>query len=205
MHRCTSQAGQTCGTPQDVPAGLAKMWTSGNAWQGPVSPHTGAPGRCTDGVFVGDQLPLEMSFGAARAVFARLPRSGLLLAASEDAYGQGITGLAGAGPPGRGLGLPRLAGVRVQDLAAGEGSAGLALRLDAIAPDGGLFPALDANLTLAQAGEHASLLALAGTYRLPATVAAPGTVIADLAAAAMIRAFLTRVAAGIACSPANVA
>ena len=164
--------GHTVARGPKVPAGLAKLWTSGDTRQGPVSLPTGAPGRCTDGVFVSDQLPLEISFGAARAGFARLPRSGLLLAASEDAYGKGITGLAGAGPPGHPLGLPRLAGVRVQDLAAGEGSAGLALRWDAIGPDGGLFPALDANLTLARAGEHASLLALAGAYRLPAAAVA---------------------------------
>ena len=172
-----------------------------------MSLPTAAPGRCTDGVFVSDQLLLEMSFGVARAGFARLPRSGLLLASSDDAYGQGITGLAGAGAPGRGPGRFRLAGVRVQDLPAGDGSAGLALRWDASGPDGGLFPALDANLTLARAGEHASLLALAGTCRRPATVlaAAPGTVGTGLAAAAMARAFLTRVAAGIACPPANVA
>lgn len=68
---------------------------------------------------------------------------------------------------------------------------------------GGLFPALDANLTLTQAGEQASLLGLAGAYRLPA--AAYGMAIADLAAAAMIRAFLTRVAVRIACLPAHVA
>ena len=145
-----------------------------------------------------------MSFGAARAGFVRLPRSGLLLAASEDAYGQGIKGLPGAWPPGP---VPGLARVRFRELAGGEDSAGLALRWDAPAPGGGLLSALDANLTLTKAGEQASLLALAGIYRLPATAltAAPSTVIIDLAAAATIRTFLTRVADGIGCPPANVA
>jgi hypothetical protein len=154
-------------------------------------------------VFVSDELLLDTSFGAARARFASLPGGGSLLAASEEAYGRGFT----AWPPGQAPGLPRLAGVRFRDLAAAEGSARLALRWDAHAPGGGLFPALDANLTLTQAGEQASLLALAGSYRLPATAltAAPSTMAIDLAAATTIRAFLTRVAAGIGCPPANLA
>jgi hypothetical protein len=70
-----------------------------------------------------------------------------------------------------------------------------------------LVPRAGANLTLARAGEQASLLTLAGAYRLPATVmaAAPGMVIAGLAAAATIRAFPTHIAAGIACPHANAA
>ncbi len=155
-------------------------------------------------MFVSDELLLDTSFGAARARFVSLPGGRSLLAASEDAYSRGITGLAGAWPPGR---VPGLAEVRSRDLAASEDSSRLALRWDAVAPDGGLFPVLDANLTLTQAGQQASLLALAGTYRLPATVltAAPSTAIVDLAATATIRAFLTRVAAGLAFPPANVA
>jgi hypothetical protein len=186
--------------------GRAKLRTSGKSPRGPSALCVRVLGRFADGVFVGDQLLLEMSFGAARAGFACLPCSGLLLAASENAYDQGIAGLAGAGPPGHGPGQFRLAGVRFQDLAAAEGSARLALRWDAVGPDGGSFAALDANLTLARAAEQASLLALAGTYRLPATVltAAPGSALAGLAGPAMIRAFLTRVAAGIVCPPANV-
>jgi hypothetical protein len=167
------------------PAGPAKVRTSGKARQGPVSLRVGALGRFTDAVFVSDEMLLDMGFGAARAGFARLPCGGLLLTASEDAYGQGTKSLPVAWPPGRVPGLSRLAGVRFRELAASEDSAGLALRWDVLAPGRGLFPALDANLTLAQAGEQASLLALAGTYRLPAAVlpAAPGTVIAGLAAA----------------------
>ena len=152
-------------------------------------------GRFTDGVFVSDELLVDVSFGAARAAFVRLPSGGSLQAASEAAYGRGVTGLS------------RLAGVRSRDLAAGQDSAGLALRWEATDPDGGLFPVLDADLTLAQAGEQASLLALAGTYRLPVTAgaSAPGRVAVGRAAAATIRAFLRGVAVRIACPPASVA
>jgi hypothetical protein len=142
-------------------------------------------------VFVNDQLLVDLGFGAARATFARLSSGDVLLAASEAAYGQGINGGS------------RLAGVQFHDLAAGEDSAGLALRWDAIGPDGGLFAALDANLTLTQAGERASLLDLAGIYRLPDTV--PGQALAGPAAAATARAFLSRVAGYLICPPASVA
>ena len=181
------------------PGHASAMRTSGEGQAGPTSLRAGAPGRFTDGMFVSDELLLGTGFSATRQGFARLSCEGSLLAASEEAYGQGIRSLAEAGEPG----LFRLAGVRFRDLAAGENSAALALRWEALGPDGGLFPALDANLTLTQSGEQASLLALAGTYRLPA--AAPGTAIVNLAAAATIPAFLTRVATRIARPPANVA
>ena len=46
-----------------------------------------------EGMFVGDEVLLDVSFTAARARLVNLLRGGLLLSASEDAYGQGITGL----------------------------------------------------------------------------------------------------------------
>jgi hypothetical protein len=48
----------------------------------------------------------------------------------------------------------------------------LCLRWEAIGPDGALYPALDADLTLASAGETITLLTLAGVYRLPGQAAA---------------------------------
>jgi hypothetical protein len=41
------------------------------------------------------------------------------------------------------------------------------LRWEATGPGGRLFPALDADITLTPAGEHATLLGLAGCYRPP--------------------------------------
>jgi hypothetical protein len=43
-----------------------------------------------EGMFVGDEVLLDVSFTAAWARLANLIRGGLLLSASEDAYGQGI-------------------------------------------------------------------------------------------------------------------
>jgi hypothetical protein len=53
-------------------------------------PWTGA---VTDHIVVGDRVLLDVSFRAARARLGILARDGVLLGASEEAYGEGITGL----------------------------------------------------------------------------------------------------------------
>src|ERR1017187_2860315 len=115
--------------------------------------------------FVGDHLLLDVSFDAARARLGRLAGDGVLLGASECAYGEWITGLAEAAGPA--AGMPRPAGVRPGDLAETQDCAHLWLRWDAIGPDGAVLPALDADLTLSPAGEKTTALTLAGGYRLP--------------------------------------
>ena len=158
-------------------------------------------------MFVGDDVLLDVGFDAARAGLANLCRSGSLLIASQGAYGTGITGLIRVGPLGSALGASKLVEVHCRDLTATSDSAGLALRWEATGPGGGLFPALDADITLAPVGEHATVLALAGTYRPP--LGAVGAVL-DRAvlyrvASATVRDFLSRVADAIAHPPADVA
>jgi hypothetical protein len=157
-------------------------------------------------VFAGDEMLLDVSFNAARARLANLTRGGMLLDASQDAYGEGITGVARIGPPGSVPGMPRLVEAHFRDPVIREDTAVLTLRWEAIGPGGGLFPALDADITLSPAGDHATLLTLAGAYRPP-----PGALGARLdpavlqrVAAATIRAFLGRVADAIA-HPASAA
>jgi hypothetical protein len=75
-------------------------------------------------MFVGDEVLLDVSFTAARARLVNLIRGGGLLSASEDAYGQGITGLVRVGPAG----LSRLVQVQARELAERDGCAGLAIR-----------------------------------------------------------------------------
>jgi hypothetical protein len=81
----------------------------------------------------------------------------------------------------------------------------MALRWEAIRPGGGLFPALDADLTLAPAGADATSLGLAGAYRPP--MGALGTaldrVILHRVAAATVQGFLGRVGAALT-HPASV-
>jgi len=68
----------------------------------------------TDHVVVGDRVLLDISFRAAQARLRILARDGVLLRASEEVYGEGITGpMQLAGPA---AGLTRLAGVGLETL-----------------------------------------------------------------------------------------
>jgi hypothetical protein len=150
-------------------------------------------------MFVGDEVLLDVTFTVARARLANLARGPSLLSVSEDAYNGGIAGLVRMGPPGSALSLSRLVQVHFRDLMERNDPAGLALRWEAIGPGGGLLPVLDADITLSPSGKQTTLLTLAGVYRPP-----PGSLGAGLdratlhgVAAATIRNFINRVAAGI--------
>ena len=150
-----------------------------------------------DHVAVGERVLLNVSFRAARARLGILAGDGVLLQASEVAYGEGITAMAGVAGPA--AGPSRLAGVSVEDLATTDDRARIALRWEAIAADGKLFAALNADLTLTLAGEQTTVLALAGAYRRQ-----PGRAGAELDeaivhrfATATIRCFLARVACAL--------
>jgi hypothetical protein len=105
-----------------------------------------------DHIIVGDRVLLDAGFGAARARLQILARDGMLLRASEAAYGEAITGLVQAVGPA--AGLTRLAGICLEDLAETEDCAHIALQWEAIAADGTLFIALDAALLLVPAGDR---------------------------------------------------
>ncbi len=116
-------------------------------------------------VFVSGHVPLAVDLDDARDRLGLLARDGVLLAESMCAYREGIAGLAPvAGPV---AGLCRLTQVRFGDIAVVRGCARLSLRWEAAAPGGAVFPALDADLTLCPAENKATVLALAGIYRLP--------------------------------------
>lgn len=146
-------------------------------------------------MFVGDEVVLDVSFAVARARLANLTRGGWLLSASDDAYGRGITGVSRVGA----LGVSRVVRVQARDLAEQEGSAGLAIRWEVTGPGGGLFPVLDADVRLHPAEEQGTLLTLQGVYRPP--LGALGRAILHRVAAATIRNFLDRVAAGVTGQP----
>lgn len=123
-------------------------------------------------MFVSGEVSLNVSFTAAQARLATLIGGGLLVSASAQAYSDGITGLAGVGPLGAALGLPRFCQVHFQDLKASGDSARFALRWEVTGP-GGLVSALDADITLTPAGKHSTTLTLTGVYRaLLSTVSA---------------------------------
>ena len=158
----------------------------------------------TDHVVVGDRVLLDISFRAARARLPMLASDGVLLGASEEAYGEGITGLVQlAGPT---AGQTRLAGVSLDNLAEADHCAHIALRWEAIAADGGLFAALDADLMLVPAGDLTTALALAGAYRPQPGPGGAGLdrAIVRRCAAAVTRRFVARVACALV-HPAGVA
>jgi hypothetical protein len=140
-------------------------------------------------MFVGDEVRLDTGFAVARERLLRLGEGDALLATSAGAYGPGLTrvGVAGAS---------KLVWVHARVLSWTNISAVLALRWEAIGPDGGLFPVLDADLTLTAAGAGA-MLTLAGAYRPPLGPLdqAPDRAILNRVAATTIRNFLLEVAA----------
>jgi hypothetical protein len=127
------------------------------------------PGRwtgvVTDHTVVGDRVVLDVGFDAARTRLRILAKDGMLLRASEAAYGEGITALVElAGPV---AGLTRLADVCLEDLTETDDCAHIALEWEAIAADGTLFTALLADLMLVPAGDQVTALHLAGAYWPP--------------------------------------
>ena len=157
-------------------------------------------------MFVGEQVLLDVGFTAATARLANLVHGGSLVTASQDAYGEGITGLMRVGPLGPGAAVSRLVKVHFAELVSREDSAVLTLRWEAQGPGGGLFPALDADIMLAPAGEQATMLRLAGAYRPPLGVFGAGLnwAILHRVATATVRSFVGRMADAIA-HPATAA
>jgi hypothetical protein len=150
-------------------------------------------------MFVADKMLVDASFETAGAGLMSLAEGDGLARASEAAYSEGMAGLHWRGAPESTPAEARLAGVRWHSLPESGEHAGLALRWEAIGPDGDLFPALDADIKLSRAGEHTTGLTVAGTYRPPATFVAAGLdrAILDPVATTTIRIFLHRVAEAI--------
>lgn len=143
---------------------------------------------------------LDLSFPAAVARLVNVTRGGLLTGVSQGAYGDGLTGLLRVGPAAAVLGMSKLVEVHFQDVVTRGESAMLALRWEATGPGGKLFPALDADIVLTPAGEHATRLSLAGAYRPPLGAVGAGLdrAILHKVAGATVRSLLTRIADALA-------
>ena len=148
----------------------------------------------TDHTVVGDRVALDVGFRAGRTRLRILAQGGMLLRASEVAYGEGITVLVELAGPA--AGLTRLADVCLEDLTGTDDCAHIALRWEAIAADGRLFTALLADLMLVPAGDQVTALSLAGAYRPPPrrADAGLGQAIERCCATAVIGSFLDSVA-----------
>jgi hypothetical protein len=118
-------------------------------------------------MFVREEARVPVRFAVACTGLARLARGRRLLDASKAAYGDGVTGLAKVGPPGTWPDLSKLVMIHVGDMTVTDDSARLPLRWEATGPGSGLFPALDADVTIRPAEGHATILTLTGVYRPP--------------------------------------
>ena len=154
-------------------------------------------------MFVGDEVLLGLTYPAARVRLADLVHNGLLRDASDDAYGQEIVNMVAAGPLGAVPVVSRLVEVHFAELQEQPDRAGLAMRWQAIGPDGALIPVLDADIWLTPTGDHAVRLTIAGAYRPPLGTLGAGIdrVLLQKVASATVRSFVRRLADAILSPP----
>jgi hypothetical protein len=119
----------------------------------------------TDHTVVGDRVALNVGFHAARTRLKILAKGEMLPRASEVAYGEGTTALVELAGPA--AGLTRLADVCLEDPTETDDCSHIAFQWKAIAADGKLFTALLADLMLVPAGDHGTVLSLAGAFWPP--------------------------------------
>jgi carbon monoxide dehydrogenase subunit G len=158
-------------------------------------------------MFVREELALDVGFDAAQSRLASLTRDGSLRIASVSAYDNGLVVLIRVGPLGDVPGVSKLVRVHFRELVSRADSAVLTLRWEATGQGGGLFPALDADITLTPAGEETTRLTLAGAYRPPLAALGSGLdrAILGRVASATIRSLLSRLALAIANPNTSVA
>ena len=139
-------------------------------------------------MFVGDEVRAAATQEAASGRLAALARGKTLTQAAQAAWDSGMPDPGYPGP---------LPAVFSRALWHGPRRRGpttvLVLRWEAADPEGGAFPALDADLVLAPDADRATLVGLTGVFRFP-----PGTPsFGHSAAATVIRTFLARIASAI--------
>jgi hypothetical protein len=141
-------------------------------------------------MFATHQLELPVSLAIAQARLASLADEGGLRGASLQSYEGGVEHLVRAGP------IPKLVRIRFLDPVYRDHEMSLGLRWEATGVAGGLFPVLDADITVTRSGDETTTLALVGSYRPPlgALGATLDKAILNQVAAATIRALLRDVA-----------
>jgi hypothetical protein len=150
-------------------------------------------------MFIGRELMVHAECGAVQARLAQIASASGLASASQAAYQDGLTQLIRVGPFGDTPGVAKLVAVRVLDPVYREDLMTVALRWEATGAAGGLFPVLDANISLSPAGERSTRLALTGSYRPPLgrIGAALDEAILHRVAAATIHALLHSIASAL--------
>ena len=155
-------------------------------------------------MFVAYELPVGTGLREAQARFANLLHGAGLAQASAAAYDGAVTGMLRVGPAG--FAAAKLVRVSLLDPVYRDEVMTIGLRWEATGPAGGLFPVLDANISILPGqdegtadGRQTARLALTGSYRPPLgrLGAALDQVALHRVATATIRALLQDVAAAL--------
>lgn len=157
-------------------------------------------------MFIASRHTIGLPPPAARARLANLVTGSGLHRASHTAYQHGLDVLIRVGPLGDAPLTSKLVAVRFLEPVERDGVTTVGLRWEATGPAAGLFPVLDANLTLTPEGEDRTELAVTGTYRAPfgRVGAALDKALLHRLASMTMAALLTELAAAIT-SPATAA
>ncbi|MGE5132332.1 MAG: hypothetical protein ACM32E_05405 [Gemmatimonadota bacterium] len=118
-------------------------------------------------MFIDSERSVNVPLSAARARLAMLADRGGLNQASRSAYDCGLRALIRVGPLGDLPGASKLVDVRFLEPVDRGGVTTVGLRWEATGHAAGLFPVLDADITLAADGDDRTTISFAGAYRAP--------------------------------------
>jgi hypothetical protein len=156
-------------------------------------------------MFVAHELVLDVPTWVARARLTNLVCCGDLAGSAAVAYQDGLDGQIRVGPFGDLPGASKLVNVQFLDPMQREDTTTLGMRWEATGAAGGLFPVLDADISLAPAADGKTQLSLAGSYRPPLGWLGHGLdrAILSRVATATIRELLLSIADALAVSAAT--
>jgi hypothetical protein len=148
-------------------------------------------------MFVSQHLPLLVSAELAQARLVNMVAGGGLGSASHSAYACGIEQFFKVGPFGQAPGPGKLVRALFMPPVCRDDTVVIGMRWEATGPSGGLFPVLDANITVAPGADASTAtLTLEGSYRPPLGALGAGLdrVLLNKVATATVRAMLGDVA-----------
>jgi hypothetical protein len=147
-------------------------------------------------MFLTVQKTIPVSFPAARARLVNLAAGNALEAASRESYHAGQALLLRVGPVPT---VTRLVTAHFREVVDHGDVSVLTLRWEAAGAGAGLFPALDADITLTAAVHDSTVMRLDGTYRPPLGHIGAGLdrAVMSRIAEATVRSFVNRIADAI--------
>lgn len=157
-------------------------------------------------MFATVQQVIDVPSGIAQSRLVTLMHGDWLKNASAEAYQRSADDLLRVGPFGGKPGTSRLVRVQFTQPAYRDDAMRVGLRWEALGVTGGLFPALDADISLTADGER-TRVALTGTYRPPLGALGAGLdrLVLHKVATATITAFLDQLTGALADAEASAA